>query len=121
MHGCIKIAAGNFSRLPHFQMESVPSTDSNKDDKVRLADDVRVKQGWSAFISSVFQLTQHQRTTDWFLACMFCFTSTTFHVGINVSTAVYFNTLQLRNLFKYCKELVQISPYKHVTVDNALA
>ena len=88
MHGCIKIAAGNFSRLPHFQMESVPSTDSNEDDKVRLADDVRVKQGWSAFLSSVFQLTQRQRTTDWFLAHMFYFTSTTFHVVINVSTAV---------------------------------
>ena len=53
-------AAGNFSRQPHFQMESVPSTDSDEDDEVRLADDVRVKQGWSAFLSSVFQLTQHQ-------------------------------------------------------------
>ena len=52
---------------------------------------------------------------------MFCFNSTTFHVVINVSTAVYFNTMQLRNLFEYCKEFVQISPHNHVTIDNALA
>ena len=40
---------------------------------------------------------------------------------INVSTAVYLNTMQLRNLFEYCTEVVQISPQNHVTVDNALA
>ena len=114
-------AAGNFSQLPHFQMESLPSTDRDEDDEVRLAEDIRVKQGWSAFLSGVFQFTQRQQTTDWFLARMFCFTSTTFHVVINVSTAVYFNTMQLRNLFEYCKEVVQISPQNHVTVDNALA
>ena len=52
---------------------------------------------------------------------MFCFTGTTFHVVINVSTAVYFNTVQLWNLFEYCKEVVQISPQNHVIVENALA
>ena len=64
---------------------------------------------------------RHVKTTYWLLARIFCFTSTTFHVVINVSTAVYFNTMQLRNLFEYCKEVVQISPQNHVTVDNALA
>ena len=58
---------------------------------------------------------------DWFLVRMFCFTSTTFHAVINVSTSVYFNTVQLRNLFEYRKEVVQIYPQNHVTVDNALA
>ena len=29
--------------------------------------------------------------------------------------------MQLRNLFEYCKEVVQISPKNHVTFDNALA
>ena len=43
------------------------------------------------------------------------------HGPINVYTAVYFNTMQLRNLFEQCKEVVQISQQNHVTVDNALA
>ena len=52
---------------------------------------------------------------------MFCFTSTTFKVVINVSTAVYFNKDQLRSLLQYYKEVAQISPQSHVTMENVLA
>ena len=95
MHGRMKTASGNFSRLPHFQMEYVPSTDSDE----RWRSDTRGWcKGWNKVGPHFFRAFSiwHnvKRTTDRFLASMFCFSSTAFHVAIDVSTAVYFNTVQ---------------------------
>ena len=66
------------------------------------------------------QLTQNQRTNDWFLARMFCFTINIFHILVDVSATIYFNADELKVMHKECLDIDCLAPHKLVQSDNAL-
>ena len=80
-----------------------------------------VKQQWDVFLSSVYVMTQKQHTKDWFLSCMFQFTSTTFHVLINVVYALYLDTEDIKELHAKCKAIICLAPRNRVTLANAVS
>ena len=68
----------------------------------------------------VYILTCKQHSTDWFLARLFRFSSTTFYVFVNVIDAVYFDDPELKELHQKCKDIVKLTPRNRITVDNAM-
>ena len=80
---------------------------------------LQVEQAWAVFSSKVIFLTLSQRTSDWFLARYFRFTSTTLHVAVNVKAAVYVNTNELRALHARIIGILRLKPRKTITVLNA--
>ena len=81
--------------------------------------DQRVEHLWTVFLANIIVLTLEQRTVDWFLARMFCFLSTAFHILINVKAAVYLNTSELRSLHSSILQILRLRPITTVTVQNA--
>eukprot|EP00984_Skeletonema_dohrnii_P028253 scaffold18176_cov75-Skeletonema_dohrnii-CCMP3373.AAC.1 len=79
----------------------------------------QISHAWNVFYSSLYIITLLQRTVDWFLGRLFCFSSTTFHAAINVAAAEYFNTRELQELHREVLEIVQLRPTRTVTFENA--
>jgi hypothetical protein len=101
---------GGVQRIPH---EEVPSAlTATADDKAKT------KHAFSTLLSTVWQVTREQHSADWFLARLFCFTSTSLHAAINCKSAVYFNTEEARNLHRDCLSIAQLKPRKSITVEN---
>ena len=102
---------GLLTRFPHSVRPSPLSENPTTDDQI--------KHAWNLFLSSIIALTMRQRTPDWFLARYFRFTSTTFHVAVNVKASVYINTNLLRQLHSRITGILCINPRKTITVQNA--
>jgi hypothetical protein len=68
--------------------------------------------------SRVYQMVRGQGGPDWMAARPWRFSSTSFHVIVNVRDAEYFNSVQLRELHSNAKDIIQIQPTKTVTFEN---
>jgi hypothetical protein len=66
-------------------------------------------------------MTRKQRTTDWFLGRMFRFSSTTFHVPINLVKAVYIDEQHMKECHQLCKDIVQLDPRNSITINNTMS
>ena len=64
--------------------------------------------------------TRKQGTQDCFGGCTSQFTSAGLHTAVNISSAEYINTTQLRELHDAAKNIIQIQNTKNVTYDNAI-
>ena len=76
---------GNVKRQMHYNT-TLEDSDSDED---------CVKLSWNKFRGSIYSMPRKQRTQDWFLLCLFRFTSTSFHACINVRNADYINSVSL--------------------------
>ena len=79
----------------------------------------RVEYLWGVFFANINILTLDQRTVNWFLARMFCFSSTAFHILINAKAAVYLNTSELRSLHSSILQILRLHPITAITLQNA--
>ena len=79
-----------------------------------------VTNAWETLLSSVYLKTQKQGTQDWFGGRTWQFTSTGLHTAVNVSSAEYINTTQLRELHNAAKNIIQIQPTNNVAYSNAI-
>ena len=113
VYECTKGVEGNGKVKRKLHLQHVPLQGTTRKDIIR--------NSWSSFLSNVYEMTERQRSTDWFLSCMFCFTSTTLYIAINVSEAVYYNSTELRELHEKCKEIVKINPQNKITCGNAVS
>eukprot|EP00986_Skeletonema_menzelii_P000633 scaffold176_cov69-Skeletonema_menzelii.AAC.1 len=86
---------------------------------VDATNDEEITYAWQVFLSSLYIISLLQRTVDWFLGRLFCFTSTTFHAAINVIAADYYNTPELQQLHRDILQIVQLTPTRTVTFENA--
>ena len=78
----------------------------------------QVHHTYKLFHSTIYQLTRGQGGPGWMAARLFRFTSTTFHTLVNVRSASYFNTPQLRQLHADAKIIIQLEPVTDITHDN---
>jgi len=104
-------ADGEIKRLAHGGPPAQVPDGANVDAVIECA--------FTGLLSTVWQMTLAQRTADWFLTRLFCFSSTTFHVALNCASAVYFRSPEERALHDDCKAIVGLRPTKHITIANA--
>ena len=78
-----------------------------------------ISHAWKVFDSSIHVISLTQKTVEWYLGRLFCFSSTTFHAAINVAAAEYFNTRDLQDLHRNILDIVQLKPTGTVTFENA--
>ena len=76
------------------------------------------KHDHKLLLSCVYQMVRGQGGPDWMAARTWRFSSTSFHIIVNVRDAEYFNSTQLRELHSNAKDIIQIQPTKTVTFDN---
>ena len=82
-----------------------------------LAD--RIAHAYETMKSSLYIISRQQRRPDWFWGRLWRWTSTTFHATVNVTTAEYFNTNELRQLHQEVKDILQLNPRNAVTYHNS--
>ena len=100
-------------------MKRTPHQSHPGDPRHNLSLQQQIDYAWEVFLAGVILLTLEQRTPDWFLARLFCFTSTTLHVLLNVKYAVYLRTARLRELHEECVKICRLHPRTSVTAENA--
>ena len=81
---------------------------------------IQIEHAWEKFLADVIVLTLLQRTVDWFLARLYCFSSTSFHASVNVKAAAYINTESMRTLHARCLQILRLHPRNTITVQNAV-
>ncbi|KAL7459526.1 hypothetical protein ACHAWC_011246 [Mediolabrus comicus] len=100
------------------------SRQAHKSPPPPLQEDATIDQviahAWKTFHASVYVISSSQRTADWFLGRLFRFTSTTFHIAVNVAAAEWYNTRELQELHLEILRIVQLRPQCTVTYDNVL-
>ena len=74
---------------------------------------------WGDFLANIKILYLDQRTVNWFLARMFCFSNTAFQILINAKAAVYLNTSELRSLHSSILQILRLHPITAITLQNA--
>lgn len=79
----------------------------------------KTKHAFNTMLSTVWQVTRKQGSQDWFLARLFCFSSTSLHAAINCKSSVYFNSNVARQLHRDCLKIAQLKPRKCITILNA--
>ena len=94
--------------------ESVPTV--HPPDGAKFCD--LAKHDHKPLLSCVYQMVRGQGGPDWMAARPWRFSSTSFHVIVNVRDAEYFNSVQLWELYSNAKDIIQIKPTKTVTFDN---
>ena len=104
-------ATGEVQRIKH--MDRPRDLELNADEKAKI------DHAWASMLSKVWQVTELQRTGDWFLARLFSFSSTTLHIAVNSLEAVYFTVFGKNNMHTACKDIMQLSPTGKITVQNA--
>ena len=99
-------------RIPHTQAPpALPDGVSSK---------AVITHAWQCFESTLYSKSRTQRSDDWRVARIGTFSSTTFHVAVNVLSAPYFNTDQLQALHKEVLAIAQLYPRNEITQENAV-
>lgn len=103
-------ASSVMSRIPH---ESTPAPLS---EGATVA--AQIHHTFQLFHSEVFRMSTGQTGPGWMCLRLFRMTSTSFHTLVNVQSASYLNTPQLRELHADALSIIQLDPTTDITNDN---